>query len=56
MFLSTYGKFDIALTSLGLYEFLNSFDGVVKQMNLHESKKKDLEESLELGEIREIRR
>lgn len=55
MFLSTYGKFDIALTSLGLYEFLNSFDGVIKQMNLHESKK-DLEESLELGETREIRR
>lgn len=55
MFLSIYGKFDIALTSLGLYEFLNSFDGVVKQMNLHESKM-DLQESLELGEIREIRR
>ena len=55
MILSTCGKFDIALTSLGLYEFLNSFDGVVKQMNLHESKM-DLEESLELGEIREIRR
>ncbi len=55
LLLSSFGKYDVALTSVAMYGLLNFFDAMVKQTTLHDRSNK-LQEDLDLDRISDLRK